>query len=325
MRKAALCGIALASLALGVAPAAAASTSDAVVHDLATTDAQQQAVKDYWTPQRIAAMPTGPSSPGTPPVDGPDGSSWAQGTVTDKSVGRLFFVDRDGEDGSCTATIVPSAARSVAVTGAHCVHQANLIGEDPKWATNMLFVSGFRDNAKPFGAFPVRTAVVHKTWIDDDQQSGYDQAFLVLSGKVGGVPQGIAFDQPAGAPVQEFGYPRAARLEGHQGRPEFTGMRIARCYGTAVENPGTPEWPEEGLWGVPCDMGGGASGGPRIGHFVSPAGVGVVVGVNTQSAYIDTTTGKGCPSGDETCTRHLVGPQFSKAITQPLYLRALQG
>jgi hypothetical protein len=322
MRKAALSLAVASAIALTAAPAYAA-TDGVVVHDLAVGRDQQTAVQDYWTAGRIAAMPTGPTGPGGPAQDGPDGAGWAPGTLTDRSIGRLFFVDRDGDDASCTATVLPSAGQSVIVTAGHCVHELNLIGEDPKWTGNLLFVPGFRDNTRPFGSFTARASIVDRTWTADDQHTGHDQAFLVLNGRVPGVPQGIALDVPGGLPVQEFGYPRAAGRPGHQGRPEFTGQRLAHCWATAVEDPGPPDFPQDrGVWGVPCDMGGGASGGPRLAHFTEHAGVGLVVGVDVQSAFID-PAGTGCDSGDQRCTRHLVGPQFTTAITGPLYSRAL--
>ncbi|MFD1048732.1 trypsin-like serine peptidase, partial [Kibdelosporangium lantanae] len=98
------------------------------------------------------------------------------------SIGRLFFVDRDGADESCTATVV---APSVVVTAGHCVHELNLIGEDPKWTSDLLFVPGFRDNTRPYGSFVARQSVVDKTWTVDDQHTDHDQAFLVLNGHVG--------------------------------------------------------------------------------------------------------------------------------------------
>ncbi|GAB3882303.1 hypothetical protein GCM10029964_039850 [Kibdelosporangium lantanae] len=295
----------LTALTLGATTAYA--SDDVVVHDLAVTPQQRQAVLDHWTPERIAAMPTGPSTPGTPPADGPDGAPAAP----DRSIGRLFFVDRDGADESCTATVV---APSVVVTAGHCVHELNLIGEDPKWTSDLLFVPGFRDNTRPYGSFVARQSVVDKTWTVDDQHTDHDQAFLVLNGHVGGVPHPIGYDVPGALPVTEYGYPRAARKPEHQGRPEFTGQRLARCYGTAIEDPGQPDFPQDkGIWGVPCDMGGGSSGGPRM---VGP----LVVGVDVQSAYPDPTCHD---SSDLKCPRYLVGPQFTTAVTRPLYERAL--
>ncbi|MEV6238585.1 hypothetical protein [Lentzea sp. NPDC051838] len=279
----------VALLLLGVPGVAAASPSDdVVVHDLST-----DGVAAYWTPERIAAMPTGPAAPpGTQPVDGPDG---APGPAS-KTIGRLFFVDRDGDDSSCTATLVVSANRRTAVTGAHCVHTANLIGQDPRWHSKLLFVPGFRDGARPFGSYAVRRVVLNQMWITDDQRSEYDQAFLVLD-KPSGTAENIAFSRPGDRPAHEYGYPRAAGQPGHQGRPEFTGQRLAQCWGTAVGHPDG-----ENLWGVPCDMGGGSSGGPRISG-------GAVVGVNTQSFRVNDV-------------RHLGGPQFSGKITAPLYQKA---
>jgi hypothetical protein len=292
------------TLAAGVLlPGQSAAADDIVVHH-----PDSSGVHTYWTPERIEKMPTGDETPGAPPVDGPDGAPVRPGTMVDRTVGRLFFVDR-GEDSSCTATLVTSANRATAVTAGHCVHGFDLIGNDPQWTSKLLFVPGFRDGAMPYGAYAVRAVVTSAAWVADDQRSEYDQAFLVLERPVG-VGQPLAFDLPGGLPATELGYPRAARLPGHQGRPEFTGQRVARCWGTPVENPGTPEWPEpRGQWGVPCDMGGGSSGGPRLAGFDDRTGVGVVVGVNTQSAYLDDV-------------RHLVGPQFTRTVTAPLYRRA---
>ncbi|WP_232836881.1 trypsin-like serine peptidase [Lentzea terrae] len=289
-------------LLLGVPGVAAASSGDVVVHDL-----NPDGVAAYWTAERIAAMPTGPSTPGVPPVDGPDGAP----APISKTIGRLFFVDRDGEDASCTATVVVSANRRTAVTGGHCVHTANLIGQDPRWHTKLFFVPGFRDGTRPFGEFVVRKVVVHRTWLTDDQQSEYDQAFLVLD-RSSDVSENIAFGRPGDRPAHEYGYPRAAGQPAHQGRPEFTGQRLAQCWGTPARNPGHPEFPEDNMWGVPCDMGGGSSGGPRISGDA-------VVGVNIQSFHLD-AAGRWVPPGEG--VRHLGGPQFSWKATAPLYLRA---
>lgn len=303
---------------------------DVAVHDLATTETERQAVLDYWTPERIADMPTGPSTPGHPPVDGPDGAGFPQGTAVDGTVGRLFFVER-GEDTSCTATLVESDNQSTVVTGGHCVHGMDLAGNDPQWSDKALFVPGFRDGERPFGSYVVRTAVASAAWVADDQREEHDQAFMVLNpGTDGreaadatGAAQQIGIGEPGGAPVTEFGYPRAAGQEGHQGRPEFEGQRIARCWGSPKEDPGTPELPvAKGLWGVACDMGGGSSGGPRLAGFDEKAGEGTVVGVNTRSGHLR-DDGSACSDKEEEgCTRYLFGPQFTDAITQPLYERA---
>ncbi|MCI2422274.1 hypothetical protein MOQ72_33065 [Saccharopolyspora sp. K220] len=331
--RAVVSGLGVATI-VGLAPAAASAADsvdgDVVVHQVAASAQEQQAIRDYWTPERIAAMPTGPvPEQPQPPVDGPDGAGWSGGGAIDRTVGRLFFTER-GEDASCTATIVRSANRSVAVTAGHCVHGFDLLGQDPQWTTNLYFVPGFRDGAMPFGGFVPRLAIADRSWVDDDQQIVYDQAFLVLNpapdgraaADVVGASQDIAFDLPGDREVAEFGYPRAANQPGHQGRPEFTGQRLAWCWGIARENPGTPSWPvPKGQFGVACDMGGGSSGGPRIAGFDGDTGA--VAGVNTRSWYLD-DAGKGCELDSDLsqCTRNLGGPQFTPAITLPLYERA---
>ncbi|MGW6912859.1 trypsin-like serine peptidase [Kitasatospora sp. NPDC054939] len=252
-----------------------------------------------------------------------------------RTVGRLFFTNH-GEDESCTATVVNSANRSTVVTAAHCVNSTDLVGENNEWLSNEMFVPGYHDGLAPYGRFVARAGVVDATWLLNDQQNAgfaaYDQAFLVLNSNAEGkrvqdavgVAQRIGFDRPGGAPVHEFGYPREASGDpARAGLPEFTGARLAHCAGRTREHPGTEDHPEpRGQWGAPCVMGGGSSGGPRIADFDPFSGIGTVVGDNTQGAYLN-PAGLVCDTGTTTsCTRHLVGPQFTSSITKPLYRAA---
>lgn len=340
----ALCGMALvaagallptqsvAATPVGPATPVASAADDIVVRQLATTSAQQQAVRAYWTPDRIAAIPTDPPSD-RPPADGPDGAAWSGPGAVAATEGRLFFTDH-GEDSSCTATVLNSANRSVVITGGHCVVGHDLLGEDGQWADNELFVPGYRDGAAPHGTFAATAGVAHATWVQNGEEGAYDQAFLVLGeneqgeraaempGAGGG--QKIGYDRPGAQPVMEFGYPRGSAGEAHSGRPEFTGKRLAYCYGTGREDHGPADFPNpDGTWGIPCDMGGGASGGPRIAGFDTGTGVGTVIGLDTQGSFMD-DQGESCaldnPGG--LCTRYLIGPELTEALTKPLYERA---
>jgi len=303
-------------------------------HEQAVSSAEQKAVVDYWTPERISAL-TQPASD-NPPSSGPDGAPYTRHTLLPRTVGRLFFTDHD-EDASCTATVVSSANHSTIVTAGHCVNNTNLIGEDNQWATNVLFVPGYRDGEAPYGKFVGRMGVVDATWLENDQQDsekfgGYDQAFVVLNPNARGrsvqdavgAAQKIGFDVPGSRPVSQFGYPRAASDPAREGLPEYTGERLAYCTGQAKEVIGTPEYPSaKGMWGTECVMGGGSSGGPRISAMDPKSGLGIVVGDNTEGSQLD-TTGNSCDPWDPApnCTRHLVGPQFTSTITKPLYERA---
>ncbi|MEU9046340.1 MULTISPECIES: hypothetical protein [unclassified Kitasatospora] len=100
-------------------------------------------------------------------------------------------------------------------------------------------------------------------------------------------------------------------------------------YGTFVARAGVAdatwlrnkEHPEpRGEWGAPCVLGGGSSGGPRIADFDPSSGIGTV-GDDTLSAFFD-SSGQVCDHGNAACLRHLVGPQFTSAITKPLYKAA---
>ncbi|MEV0072303.1 hypothetical protein [Amycolatopsis sp. NPDC050768] len=311
-----------------VLPAVASAATGPVVQPLAVSAAEQQAVLDYWTPERMNAL-TQPSSD-NPPTGGPDGAPWTTGNAVSKTVGRLFFTDH-GEDSSCTATVVAGANRSTVVTAGHCVNNTDLLGENNQWNAHSMFVPGYHDGQAPYGKFVGRFGVADSTWLANDQIDAqkfdtFDQAFVVLNrGAYGvsvqdkvGAAQKIGFDRPGGADVYQFGYPRASADPAREGLPEYTGARLAFCTGPAREWPGTPDFPDSpNQWGTACVMGGGSSGGPRLRDFDAKTGLGTVVGDNTQAGFFD-AAGKPCER-DAGCTRYLVGPQFSTAVTKPLF------
>ncbi|MEW1656748.1 hypothetical protein [Streptomyces sp. NPDC093707] len=325
----------------GAAPApgiarAAGSPSDGTVavHAMASTAQDESRVRAYWTPERIAALSTPLSD--NPPKGGADGAPWKGGGAPTTTMGRLFFTDH-GEDASCTATLVRGGKSSTLVTAAHCVNNTNLAGEDNQWQSNALFIPGYRDGQAPLGTFVVRWAVLNSTWLKNDQIdarfSAYDQAFAVVGrnargqsvAEAAGTAQDIAFDVPGDRTAYQFGYPRAASDAAREGRPEYTGRALAYCQGTPRQYAGPQDHPEPaGEWGLACVMGGGASGGPRLGDFSPTTGHGTVIGVNTHSGHMD-PKGTACDDADQpACTRYLVGPQFTTARTKPLYDRAQQ-
>ncbi|MEV0214730.1 hypothetical protein [Micromonospora sp. NPDC050695] len=319
--------------------AAAATVSPAVskaptvaTHEQAVSVGERQAVLDYWTAERVAAL-NEPLS-GNAPTSGPDGAPWTRSNALAPTVGRLFFTNQ-GDDSSCTATVVGSANLSTVVTAGHCVFSTDLLGEDGQWATNVMFVPGYSDGRAPYGKFVGRIGVADSTWLQNNAQDpkfdSYDQAFVVLNKnergrtvqEVVGAAHDVGFDLPGAQLVFQFGYPRGASDKARAGLPEYTGRRLAYCTGHAREARGSADWPTpKGQWGAACVMGGGSSGGPRIAAFDPLSGLGTVVGVNTWAEYMDGVTRRVCEHDDENCARHLVGPQFTSAITKPLYDRA---
>ncbi len=282
---------ALASMLHGMISLSAANAMDEIVRYIVADSAEQDtAIRNYWSPGRIAAL--------DPHVEAPevlsgaaDGSQWISGGAVSSTVGRLFFSKPDGDE-SCAATIVESLNESVAVTAAHCVRDTNLNPERPTpggWTKNLIFAPGFHDGRAPFGFYTVREVAISSRWAQPSAGfMNYDYAFLVLNrdgeGRtatgVVGTAQSIAFGTPVPRRLHQFGYPRYSIDGAREIQPAFRGQRLAACWGV----PHIIDSPEFGFVrseGVPCTMGSGASGGPHFADFDSRLGVGTVVGVNS--------------------------------------------
>jgi V8-like Glu-specific endopeptidase len=284
--------------------AALAAESDSITtHSGATTDQERSQIDAYWTPSRmklagavvpeITPMPQDDNTPDDPhplPANRPDpGATWTHGGAVNKNVGRLFFTFSDGYDGSCTATVVHSANRSTIITAAHCLRGVGSPAADRTWNHNIYFVPGYRNGTKPLGGFSVKNMATSSRWDTDRSKTtsedvavaGYDTGILVANPSAGGRliadvtgSQKIAFTKPAKNEfIHTFGYPN-----GQLNDPNVTyaGSRMIHCAGPAEPGPKAPL-----LWGEPCDMSHGASGGPHLAQFDTRTGNGTVVGITT--------------------------------------------
>ncbi|WP_230204767.1 trypsin-like serine peptidase [Parafrankia elaeagni] len=188
-----------------------------------------------------APVRTGPPPPAT-------GTPYTYGGLVTRTVGRLFTTLR-GIDYACTATVVSSPGRDLAVTAGHCLHEGN----GGQFATNVAFMPGFADGSPPFGLWTARRITVTPDW-GLRGNFDYDTGF-VLFNTLGGRhiqdvvgAQKIAFNQPRTSAQYAFGYPRLA---------PYDGDRLIYCAGPPTSDPyGTASI------GLRCDMTGGASGGP---------------------------------------------------------------
>ncbi|MFJ9443407.1 trypsin-like serine peptidase [Kitasatospora sp. NPDC101235] len=285
--------------------ALAAERETVTTHAGAVTAQERDRIDAYWTPDRmrlagamvpeITPVPADDNTPDDPrplPADTPDpGAVWTHGGAVNRSVGRLFFTFSDGYDGSCTATVVNSSNRSTVVTAAHCLRGVGAPTADDTWNHNLYFVPGYRNGTKPLGGFSIRTMATSSHWdaapggtgSDDVAVAGHDTGVLVANRSAEGRriadvtgAQRIAFTPPAeGEFVHAFGYPKD-RLNDPDGK--YTGSRMIHCAGPARPGPLAPL-----LWGEPCDMSHGASGGPHFTGFDPGTGTGTLVGVTTTS------------------------------------------
>ncbi|WP_405817914.1 peptidase [Streptomyces sp. NBC_01390] len=253
-------GLAVALLALAGPLAAPASPATAQVSTVTYTAAERTAALSYWTPARMKQVsrdvdlgPTGPLS-----------KPWTGKGIP--SIGRLFFTDSDGLDTWCTASAVTSGNHSVIMTAAHCAR----LGSSPaNTHSDIVFAPGYAKGKTPYGRYAVKTTVTPRSWAEDTVN---DVAAMVVATPAYGKQltdavgaQKIAFGRPAGLKVTSFGYPATSPQRGEQ---------LLYCAGTTQSAP-------EGEQRVPCDLGGGASGGPWLAGFDSATGKGTVVSVNS--------------------------------------------
>jgi V8-like Glu-specific endopeptidase len=76
--------------------------------------------------------------------------------------GRVFFTLPGEGDFTCSGTVVTANSHSVVLTAGHCVHAG---GPGGGFATNWIFVPGYRDGARPFGEWPAASLAATTGWV----------------------------------------------------------------------------------------------------------------------------------------------------------------
>lgn len=258
------------AIPLAAAPTAALAQAKAPATAAVTYSAKErkQALA-YWTPERMRKTDLSVDLGRT----GPKSAPWKG--VRMKTVGKLYFVNAKGADTWCTAAAVRSGNRSTVMAAAHCVR---LSASPVNTYTDLVFVPGYgRNDQRPYGVFPVRATVTPDSWAKEGRT---DIAALTvdtvrnktLVDTVGG--QNVAFGRKPGGKVTAFGYPAT--------RPQ-RGQELLSCAGTAKAAPGDEQ-------SVPCDMGGGASGGPWLAGLDARTGIGTLVSVNSHGDALEHST-----------------------------------
>ena len=253
------------SLALAT-PAAAAG--DAVVSRPVAQSASK--VRAYWTPERMRS-----ASQADLVVDAAGELSRAVGQpraatdVSESSVGfpgrvhgKVFFSIAGGAqpgDYVCSGTAVRSNSHTLAWTAGHCVNDPEFGGG---FATNWIFVPGYRNGDEPFGEWPATGLFTTAAW-RDDANIRQDLGAAVLARN----PDGQGIQDAIGARPIEFRLDRAQQYTafGYPAQPTifeptFDGERLYTCDSAVTDDDNPPGSGPETLQ-IVCDMSGGSSGG----------------------------------------------------------------
>jgi hypothetical protein len=184
------------------------------------------------------------------------GLRWAHGGTVTNAVGKVFFT-LDKTEYVCSGVGVDSPHAELVLTAAHCVNDGA-----GHWATNWIFVPGYRDGIAPYGVYRARRFFVSGHWPASEQ---YDFAFVQVARALPArLP--VAFTGRApGAGTYVFGYPA---------EPPYTGLYPNYCAGRAGAA-------ADGSASMACTMTAGDSGGPWLAGFRPRPGTGTVVAVST--------------------------------------------
>jgi Phospholipid methyltransferase len=259
------------ALALAIAaPAAASEGADPGVlsHQLTQSPAE---VRGYWTPERMRnAVPLDlPQLPGavasvapTPYAQPPDQETDpALDTAYPQRLHGILFISFGAQNAGCSATVVTSRNRSVILTAGHCVVQPAVEGvSGPLWATNILFVPGYRNGAGPLGAYAGTASRASFAWTITGDLS--EDVGAITLAPLAGVPvesalgsRGVSFNRPFNTykknktRFQVFGYPA-------QPSAFYDGERLILCDSPFIGFQVIFQAPV-----VPCNMKEGSSGG----------------------------------------------------------------
>jgi S-layer homology domain len=313
-RSAAIIGL----IAVGLAPGA---TSAVGPGPQAAAAAEQARVEAFWTADRLArAIPRDIVLAGSPGggSDAPrqalvagdvTGAQWTAGGAILGRSGKIFF--NVGLDlFVCSGSVIADGGHSgysLVITAGHCAWDA----DTGAFVTNWVYIPAYDNTpgtlscaATTYGCWGARAFVLRR---DYPAQPGLTLVSAPIDYAIAVVgPGGHSMTQldalgayplqtaaiPSGTVLKPFGYPQA---------PPYDGNQLVYCAGTADVAVDT------GDWNLPCNMTGGASGGPWLYGSTDPAnGGGSIASVTSYRILNDP---------------NLYGPRFD-ARTQDVYAAA---
>lgn len=241
-------------LAILVAPTAGAANSAGSApgvarHAAATTAADQQKVRDYWTPDRMRrAIPREEVRAITPMAKPGTTSGTAVRVPAQPQLGKVYFT-MDGVNYVCSGTATQSTNADVVTTAGHCVNEG-----PGAFATNFAFVPAYDNGSRPYGTWVAEQLLTTTQWATSGDFN-YDVGFAVMAEQstksltdvTGSYP--IAFNLGYRLQFKAYGYPHAA---------PYDGQYLYMCSGKS----GRDIWTLD--HSLKCTMTGGSSGGGWI-------------------------------------------------------------
>ncbi|MFF9897712.1 trypsin-like serine peptidase [Streptomyces longispororuber] len=282
-----LAALAVAATGLAAGTPAQAATPDTVgvVRSAAVIDVpgaeggtaaqKQQALLDYWTPERVrratGSQQTGPEAPASHRRD-PRIAAAVSGPHS-TAVGKLVFEHANGKPDHCSATAVDSDSEILVLTAAHCLHE----GPGGTWTKNVVFIPARHDGSEPFGRFTAWNVATSSLWSSGakpDWEHDYGMVIVNDNSKgqtvvdaAGGYQ--IVPDARTGEKVSIMGY----------SGPPYSGERQVFC-----EDLIEPTVPPLNMWQVECpNMTPGSSGSPWLLDYDYDTGTGYIGGLNSVS------------------------------------------
>lgn len=222
----------------------------------ATTKADQQRVRDYWTPERMkSAKPRDLSNKGQlkkslkgKPTPAPQAGAEAVRATPQPTLGKVFFT-LGGANYVCSGTATNSGNGDVVTTAGHCLNEG-----PGAYATNFAFVPAYDNGSRPYGTWVAETLLTTTQW-KNSGDFNYDVGFAVMAENTSGQSltqvvggRQIGFDLGYRLPFESYGYPAAS---------PYDGQRLWKCSGTST----TDTFGGSMDHGLPCSMTGGSSGG----------------------------------------------------------------
>ncbi|WP_249138573.1 trypsin-like serine peptidase [Phycicoccus avicenniae] len=251
----ALTGATALALALVATPTSAAAPGNApdgvASHAAARTVDQQQAVVDYWTPERMKnATPRGQK---VDPAKGKPVKAAAAEAVqvpVQPELGKVFFT-LGGSNYVCSGTATDSANGDVVTTAGHCLNEG-----PGAYATNFAFVPAYDNDSRPYGTWTAETLLTPSAWANSGDYN-HDVGFAVMNENASGQSlTDVVGSYPIGF---DLGYNRTFEAYGYPAASPYDGQDLWQCSGTAgVDTRGTTDHR------LPCSMTGGSSGGGWI-------------------------------------------------------------